>query len=296
MARFWAMVAFMLFFFAASCEKNGFFADEDAGGADTETLIGAETDASARIDANADTDVNAAENDNDYTDEDAFPMNYPDIAGAWTFACQSDIIGGVDFNLNFFFFQDGTSIRGVERESEDAYCYGAVFGDGQVSLIMEEACTGSTVTFTGVVVDLTFISGRYSWEWTDAFGAPHHDEGVWRAGPSPDRCPPYPSVNGGWTLTYENGCMESTTITVEQTENTFRGQGLDGCEYLGAFSLAPECNDLRIYRRCPDLTGQTRVLFGILRDTGRMSGAWYDMNDTFGCPEIKSGSWRAIRP
>ena len=296
MARFWAMVAFMPFCFAASCEKNEIFAEADEESASRESGIDAGTNAGTDIDTNADADVGTIEDDNDYTDESVFLTDYPDIAGAWTFACQSDIIGGVDFNLNFFFFQDGTSVRGVERESEDAYCHGVVFGDGRVSLTMEEACTGSTVTFAGVVIDLISMNGRYFWEWIDAFGTPHHDEGVWRAGPSPNRCPPSPSVNGGWVLTYENGRVESAAIAVRQTENTFRGQSLDGCEYLGAFNLAPECNDLRIYRRCPDLAGQTRVLFGIIRDTGRMSGSWYDMNDTFGCPEIKGGSWSADRP
>lgn len=292
MARFWMTAVFMVFSFIAGCGKNGVSTGADAETDDTDNDVRADMDAGT----NANTDTDAVEDDNDGTDEDVFQTDYPDIAGAWTIVCHSDLIAEVNFNLNFFFFQDGTFVRGVEGGSEDAYFHGVVLGDGQISLTMEEPCTGSTVTFTGVVTDHTFISGRYSWEWNDAYGVPHHDEGVWHASPSPNHCPPCPDIAGDWTLTYENGHVESAVITVEQVNNTFRGQSLDGCEYLGALSLTPECSDLRIYRRCPDLAGQTRVLFGILRDTGQMSGSWYDMNDTFGCPEIKGGSWESSRP
>lgn len=290
MARLWMTAAFMVFGFAAGCGKNGVFTD-----ADMETVAGTGANADASIDTNIDANVSTAEDD-DSTDEDALPADYPDLAGTWTFACQSDIIGGINFNLHFFFFQDGTSIEGAERESEDAYCYGVALSDGQISLTMEEPCTGSTVAFTGNVMSPAFMNGRYFWEWIDAYGTPHHDEGVWYAGPSPESCSPYPNVAGDWALTYRGGRVEYATVAVEQIENTFRGQSLDGCEYLGTFNLAPECNELRIYRRCPDLAGQTRVLFGLFDSSCQMSGSWYDMNDTFGCPEIKNGSWEASRP
>lgn len=288
MAKFQTTVVFMVLNFTAGCGKNGFPAD-------TDTEVTADAVAGADINANGETGVDTAEDDNG-TSEDAFQPIYPDIAGMWTVSCQSDLTAEVNFNLNFSFFQDGTSIRGVEMEGEDAYCHGAVFDDGQTSFTMEEPCTGSTVVFAGNVASPSFMHGRYSWEWIDAYGTSHHDEGVWFANPSPGDCSPYPNIADGWTLAYENGRAESAAITVRQAENTFRGQGLDGCEYLGAFGLTPLCNDLRIYRRCPDLAGQTRVLFGVLDNPNRMSGSWYDMDDTFGCPEIKNGSWSADRP
>ncbi|MFH2136351.1 MAG: hypothetical protein ABII19_01800 [Patescibacteria group bacterium] len=295
MARFWAMVAFMPFCFAASCEKNEIFADASLGAdVDVEADAVAHADASVDIGNTADDEIHRSEDDG--VAEDVFRADYPDISGAWTFACQSDLVEEVNFNLHFFFFQDGNLVEGAEGESEDAYCRGAVRGDGQTSLTMEEPCTGSRVTFTGNVAGPAFMNGRYFWEWTDAFGVSHHDEGVWYADPPPEDCSPYPDVAGDWTLTYENGRVESATITFEQIRNVIRGRSPDGCEYLGVFGFVPECDDLRIYRRCPDLAGQTRVLFGILHDTEEMSGSWYDMNDTFGCPEIKGGSWSADRP
>lgn len=290
MTRFWMTAAFMVFGFAAGCEKNGVFAD---AGAETAADAGANTDAD--IDTNIDANVGTAEDDNG-TDEDALWPTHPDISGAWTMVCQSGLAEEVNFNLHFFFFQDGASLEGAESESEDAYCYGVAFSDGQVFLTMEEPCTGSTVAFTGNVASPTLMNGRYLWKWVDAYGSSHYDEGVWYANPSPRDCSPYPNVAGDWTLTYRNGRVEYATVVVEQIENTFRGQSLDGCEYLGVFGFTPECDEVRIYHRCPDLAGQTRVLFGLFNSSGQMSGSWYDMNDTFGCPEIKNGSWESSRP
>ena len=293
MTIFWTAAVFAVFGFITGCGKDGIYSNTEAN---VDVNAGADADANIDADAGAYASADMAEDeDNDGDAEDAFRSAYPDIAGVWTMTCHSDLIEEVNFNLTFFFFQDGTLIRGAEGGSEDAYCYGTVRSDGQVSLIMEEACTGSTVTFTGAVASPSLVRGRYFWEWIDAYGTSHHDEGAWHANPSPEYCSPYPSVAGDWSLTYRNGRVEYTTITVEQTDNTIKGQGLDGCEYLGAFSLTSECNELRIYRRCPDTADQTQVLFGIFNNPGQMSGSWYSMNNAFGCPEIRSGRWSANR-
>jgi hypothetical protein len=291
MVGFWMRIAFIVFCFTAGCGENAVSSDADVV---ADVWVRADEDINTGIDASAASDGDTDEDD-DGTVEDSFQPTYPDIAGVWTAICQSDLIREVNFNLNFFFFQDGTSIRGVEGESEDAYCHGTVLGDGQVFLTMEEPCTGSTVTFTGNVAGPTLMNGRYFWEWVDAYGTPGHDEGVWYANPSPEYCSPYPNVAGEWALTYRNGRVEYTTITVEQTDNAIRGQSPDGCEYLGAFSLTSECDEFRVYRRCPALPEQTQVLFGILENPDRMSGSWYSMNNTFGCPEIRNGGWLANR-